>query len=55
MVEAELNKHSAWFYTVTSELKLNDCDLLHSEFLKTFLRAARFAILDVFQSSESDS
>ena len=56
----ELNKRSAWFNTETSELKLNDLfrfirDLLHSEFLKTFLRAARFAILDEFQSSESDS
>ena len=55
-----LNKRSAWFNTETSELKLNDLfrfirDLLRSEFLKTFLRAARFAILDEFQSSESDS
>ena len=56
----ELNKLSAWFNTETSELKLNDLfrfirDLLHSVFLKTSLRAARFAILDGFQSSESES
>ena len=54
-----LHKRSAWFNTETAELELNDLfrfirDLLHSEFLKQFLREAGFAILDEFSNSDSD-